>query len=73
MMMSDWMLVTYFHITLKVVKNFNPIGAIKIITKPNCNLCMEECLIILKNLCQNFVTLINDNSDIYGAYLKLMV
>ena len=29
------------HITFKVVKHLNPIGAVKTFTKPNCNLCME--------------------------------
>ena len=34
----------------KVVNNINPIGAMKKIKKPNCNLCMEELLTILNSL-----------------------
>ena len=30
------------YIAFKVVKQLNPIGAMKTFTKPNCNLCMEE-------------------------------
>ena len=29
------------YITFKVVKQLNPIGAMKTFTKPSCNLCME--------------------------------
>ena len=29
------------YMTFKVVKQIDPIGAIKIFKKPNCNLCME--------------------------------
>ena len=35
--------------------------------KPNFNLCVEERLIILKNLRDKRVTVVNDNPDIYGA------
>ena len=38
------------YMTFKVVKQINPIGAMKTFTKPNCNLCIEECLTILKKL-----------------------
>ena len=55
------------YMTFKVVKQLNLIGAIKIFTKPNCNLFMEEHLTILKELCDKRVTIMNKNSDIYGA------
>ena len=53
--------------TFKVVKQLNPIGAMKTFTKPNCNLCMEERLTILKNLRDKLFTIMNNNSEIYGA------
>ena len=56
------------YTTFKVVNQLNPIGAMKTFTKPNCNLCMEESLTILKNLCDKRVTIMNKNSDIYGAF-----
>ena len=34
--------------TFKVLKQLNLIGAMKTFTKPNCNLCMQERLTILK-------------------------
>ena len=37
-------------IALKEVKYLNPIVAMKSFTRPNCNLCMEEHLTILKNI-----------------------
>ena len=55
------------YMTFKVVKQVNPIGAMKQFTKPNCNLCMEERLSILKNICDKCVTIMNKNSEIYGA------
>ena len=54
--------------TFKVVKQINPIGAMKKFTKPNCNLCMEERFTILKNICDKRVIIMNKNSEIYGAY-----
>ena len=51
----------------KVTKKLNPIGAMKTFTKPNCNLCMQERLTILKKLRDKRVTVMNKNSDIYGA------
>ena len=36
-------------------------------TKPNCNLCMQERLTILKKLRDKRVTVMNKNLDIYGA------
>ena len=53
--------------TFKVVKQINPIGEMKSFTKPNFNLCMEELLTILKKPCDNRVTIMKKNSDIYGA------
>ena len=53
--------------TFKVVKQLNPIGARETYTKPNCNLCMQERLTILKNLHDKRVTVMNKNSEIYGA------
>ena len=53
--------------TFKVVKQLNPIGAMKTFTKPHCNLCMEERLIILKKQHDKRVTIMNNNSEIYGA------
>ena len=35
---------------LKVVKQFNPIGAMELFTKPNCNLCIDGRLTIFKKL-----------------------
>ena len=54
--------------TFKVVKQINLIGAMKIFTKPNYNLCMEECLTILKNLLDKHITIMNKNLEIYGAF-----
>ena len=55
------------NMTSKVVKQLNPIGAMKTFTKPNFNLCMQERLTILKKLREKRVTVMNKNSDIYGA------
>ena len=55
------------YTTFKVLKQINPIGAMKTFTKPNCNLCMEEHLTIFKRLGDKRVTIINKNSEIYGA------
>ena len=55
------------YMTFKVVKQLSPIDAMKTFTKPNCNLCMEEHLTILKKLRDKRVTIMNKNSDIYGA------
>ena len=51
----------------KVLKQLNPIGAMKTFTKPNCNLCTKERLTILKKLRDKRVTVMNKNLDIYGA------
>ena len=39
------------YTTFKVVKHLKSIDAMKVFTKPNCNLCMEERVTILKKLC----------------------
>ena len=55
------------YMTLKVVKHLRPICAMKKFTKPNCNICMEERLTTLKKLRDKHVTIMNNNSEIYGA------
>ena len=55
------------YMTFIVVKQLNPIGAMKTFAKPNCNLCMEESLTILKKLRDKRVTIMNKNSEIYEA------
>ena len=40
----------------------------KTFTKPNCNLFTEERLTILKKLRDKCVTVMNKNSEIYGAF-----
>ena len=55
------------YMRFKVVKQLNPIGAMKTFTKPNCNICMQERLKILKKLREKRVTVMNKNSEIYGA------
>ena len=57
------------YITFKLVKQLNPIGAMKTFTKPNCSLCTEEHITTLKNLRYKCITVMNNNSEIYGAYL----
>ena len=53
--------------TFKVVNNLILIGAMKTFTKPDCKLCMEECLTILKKICDKHVIVMNNNLEIYGA------
>ena len=55
------------YTTFKLVKQINLIGAMKTFTKPNCNLCMEERLTTIKNVHDKCVTIMNKNSEIYGA------
>ena len=55
------------YMAFKVVKQLNPIGAMKTFTKPNCNLCMQECLIVLIKIHYKRVTVMNKNLEIYGA------
>ena len=54
------------YLTFKVVKQLNPIGSMKTCTKPNCNLCMEERLTILKKLRDKRVMIMNKNSVYMG-------
>ena len=56
----------------KVLKQLNPIGAMKKFTKQNCNLYIEERLTILKKLRGKRVTIMNNNSEIYGAWRHKM-
>ena len=56
------------YMTFKLVKQLSPIGEMKTFTKPNCNLCMEERLTILKKLRDKCVTIMNKNSERYGAF-----
>ena len=53
--------------TSKVTNQLNPIGAIKKFTKPNCNLCIQERLTILKMIRDKRVTVMNKISKIKGA------
>ena len=55
------------YMTLKVVKQLNPIGGMKTFTKSNFNICMQERLTIHKKLRGKHVTVMNKNLDIYGA------
>ena len=54
------------YMTFKVVRQLIPIDAMKTFTKPNCNLCMEERITILKTLRDKLVTILNKNSEMYG-------
>ena len=55
------------YMPFKVVKQLNPIGAMKTFTKPNFNKRMQELLTILKKLHDKHVTVMNKNLEIYGA------
>ena len=55
------------YMTFKVLNHINSIGTMKTFTKSDCNLCIEERLTILKRLRDKRVTVMNKNSDIYGA------
>ena len=56
------------YMMFKVVKQLDPISAMKTCTKPNCNICMLERLTILKKLCDKRVTVMNKNLEIYGTW-----
>ena len=45
--------------TFEVVKQLNPIGSMKMFPKPNCNICIEQHLTILKKLCDECVVYMN--------------
>ena len=51
----------------KVVKHLILLVAIKTVSKPNCNLCMEERISILKKLRDKHVMVMYNNLKIYGA------
>ena len=55
------------YMVFKVVKQLNPIGAMKTFTKPNCDLCMQERLTILKKLRGKRVKVMDKNPEIHGA------
>ena len=53
--------------TFKVVKQLNPVGAMKFYMKPNCNICMHEHFMVLNKLCDKRVTVMNKNfRDLWG-------
>ena len=56
------------YMLFEVVKQLNSIGVMKTFKKPNCNLCMQERLTILKNIRYKCVTVMNKNLEIYGAW-----
>ena len=56
------------YMAFKVVKQVNPIGAMQIFTKPNCNLCTEERLTALKKPRDKHVMFMNKNLEMYGAF-----
>ena len=56
------------YMTFKVLNQLNTIGAMKTFTKPNRNVCIQERLTILKNICAKRVTVMKKNLEIYGAY-----
>ena len=53
--------------TFKVIKQQNLIGAMETFTKPNCNICMQESLTILKKIRDKGITVMNNDLEIYGA------
>ena len=55
------------YMPFKVVQKLNPIGSKTTFTKPNCNICMQERLTILKNPGDKRVAVMNRNLEIYGA------
>ena len=55
------------YMTFKVLKQLNPIGAMKTFTKPDYNLCIEERLTVLKKLREKRVTVMNKNLEIYAG------
>ena len=55
------------YMTFKVINQINVIGVMKTFTKPNCNLFMQERLTIMKKIRDKRVTVMHNNSEIYGA------
>ena len=56
------------YMTFKVVRHTDLIGAMKTFTKPNCNICMQERLTVIKKLRDKCVTVMNKNSEIYEDF-----
>ena len=52
----------------KVVKQIKSIISMKSFMKPNCNICMEEHLMVLKKLHDKKFTLTKKYLNIYGAF-----
>ena len=52
------------YIEFKVLQKINPICAMKKFTKPNCNLCMEERLMIPKKLSEKRITVMKNSLEI---------
>ena len=50
--------------TFKVGNQIDQIGTMQTLTKPNCNICMQERLTIFKKLRGKRVTVMNKNTDI---------
>ena len=55
------------YMTCIVVKYLNLIDEMKMFAKTNCNTFTEDTLTILKIYIDKCVTIMNKNSDIYGA------
>ena len=56
--------------TFKVSKQIKPTVSIKTLTKPNCSICTEEILTILKKLCDKRVMLMNKDLEVHGVLLN---
>ena len=54
------------YMMFKVVNQLNQIGAMKNFTKPNCNICMQERLTILKKLRQTRHSYEQEFGDLWG-------
>ena len=50
------------YMMFKLIEQINPIVTMKTFTKPNCNLCMEERLTIIKRLHEKRFIIMNKNS-----------
>ena len=57
---------------VKVVKQLNPIGSMKILTKPDCSLYIYERLTILKNIYDKHITLMNKNLELYEVHSMII-
>ena len=56
------------YMTFRLLKQLNLIGTMKTFTKQNFNICMEKRLTIPNNLRDKRVMVMNNNSEIYGAF-----